>query len=279
MIEIGRKNRLKIIREADFGLYLEGFEYGGILLPKAEVPEGCELGQMLEVFVYLDSDDYVIASTKQPLIQVGGFATLSVAEVNKTGAFLEWGLPKQLFVPFAEQRKPLEPGQRITVCAYLDNTGRIAASTKLDKFLKKDLSDLKVGAEVELFIARKSDLGFSVIADNAYWAVLHAADIFKTVRPGQRRKGYIKRILAQGKIDVMLDPPGYAKVDQLCQQILDDLSQRGGRSELGDKSAPEDIYQRFGISKKSYKMALGTLKKMGRIEISGGGISLCEDAE
>ncbi len=274
MIEIGKQNNLEVIREAEFGLYLDGGKYGGILLPKNEAPENCKKGDHLEVFVYLDSDDYVVASTARPLIQVDEFATLTVAEVNDIGAFLEWGLPKQLFVPYAEQRKTLEQGQRITVRAYLDNTDRIAASTKLDKFLKNDTSELSVGKEVQLFIVRKNDLGFSVIVDDLYWAVLHVKDVFRTVRPGHKRKGYIKRLLDHDKIDVMLEKPGYAKVDELCQQILDDLESRGGVSELSDKSKPEDIYQAFGISKKSYKMALGTLKKLGHIDISNTSISL-----
>jgi predicted RNA-binding protein (virulence factor B family) len=274
VIEIGKMNKLEVIREADFGVYLEGGKYGGILLAKLEVLANCKKGDSLEVFVYLDSDDYVIATLAKPLVEVDQFATLTVAEVNDTGAFLDWGLPKQLLVPYAEQRKTLEQGQRITVRVYLDNTGRIAASTKLDKFLKNDSSNLNVGDEVQMFVVRKNDIGFSVILDDLYWAVLHAKDVFRTVRPGHKRKGYIKRLLEHDKIDVMLEKPGYAKVDELSQSILDDLEDRGGFSALSDKSKPEDIYQQFGISKKSYKMAIGTLKKLGRIEITAEGIRL-----
>jgi len=274
VIEIGKTNKLEVIREAEIGVYLEGGKYGGILLPKNEVPEACKKGDLLEVFIYLDSDDYVVASTARPLVQVDEFATLTVAEVNDTGAFLDWGLPKQLLVPYAEQRKALEPGQRITVRLYLDNTGRIAASTKLDKFLKNDASELSVGDEVQMFVVRKNDIGFSVILEDKYWAVLHAKDVFRTVRPGHKRKGYVKRLLEHNKIDVMLEKPGYAKVDDLSQQILDDLEDRGGFSALSDKAKPEDIYQQFGISKKSYKMALGSLKKLGRIDIAADGIHL-----
>lgn len=273
-VSVGKVNKLAVIRLADFGVYLDGKQFGGILLPKGEVPEGCKLADELEVFVYLDSDDYVIASMARPLVQVDEFATLTVAEVNDTGAFLDWGMPKQLLVPYGEQRKTLEEGQRITVRVYLDNTDRLAASTKLDKFLRNETDELKVGQEVSMFIVRKNELGFSVIVDNSYWAVLHAKDVFKTVRPGHRRTGYIKRILDEGKLDVMLEKPGYAKVDELSQQILDDLESRGGESFLGDKSKPEDIYQQFGISKKSYKMAIGTLKKLGRIEITATGIRM-----
>jgi len=274
VIEIGKTNKLEVIREAEIGVYLEGGKYGGILLPKTDVPEGCKKGDILDVFIYLDSDDYVVASTARPLVQVDEFATLTVAEVNDTGAFLDWGLPKQLLVPYAEQRKALEPGQRITVRLYLDNTGRIAASTKLDKFLKNDADALNVGDEVQMFVVRKNDIGFSVILDDKYWAVLHAKDVFRTVRPGHKRKAYIKRLLEHNKIDVMLEKPGYAKVDDLSQQILDDLEDRGGFSALSDKAKPEDIYQQFGISKKSYKMAIGSLKKLGRIDIAADGIRM-----
>ena len=274
MIEIGKTNKLEVIREAEFGVYLEGGKYGGILLPKTDVPEGCKKGDILDVFIYLDSDDYVVATTARPLVQVDEFATLTVAEVNDTGAFLDWGLPKQLLVPYAEQRKTLEPEQRITVRLYLDNTGRIAASTKLDKFLKNDADALNVGDEVQMFVVRKNDIGFSVILDDKYWAVLHAKDVFRTVRPGHKRKAYIKRLLEHNKIDVMLEKPGYAKVDDLSQQILDDLEDRGGFSALSDKAKPEDIYQQFGISKKSYKMAIGSLKKLGRIDIAADGIRM-----
>ena len=274
MIEIGKTNKLEVIREAEIGVYLEGGKYGGILLPKTDVPEGCKKGDILDVFIYLDSDDYVVATTARPLVQVDEFATLTVAEVNDTGAFLDWGLPKQLLVPYAEQRKTLEPEQRITVRLYLDNTGRIAASTKLDKFLKNDADALNVGDEVQMFVVRKNDIGFSVILDDKYWAVLHAKDVFRTVRPGHKRKAYIKRLLEHNKIDVMLEKPGYAKVDDLSQQILDDLEDRGGFSALSDKAKPEDIYQQFGISKKSYKMAIGSLKKLGRIDIAVDGIRM-----
>jgi predicted RNA-binding protein (virulence factor B family) len=265
-------NTLTVMREADFGLYLEGGELGGILLPKKEVPEGVSVGDDLDVFIYLDTDDFVVATTRKPVVQVGEIAYLKVAEVNRIGAFLDWGMPKELLLPFAEQRGPLEVGQKVVVRVYLDNSDRLAASTKLDKFLVKEPQGLRVGQAVNLFVCRRNDLGYSVVVDNAFWALLHEQDLFRTVRVGQTLPGYIKRILPEGKVDVMLDKPGYGKVDALSQRILDDLEERGGVSPLGDKSQPEDIYQAFGISKKAYKMAIGTLKKQGHIEILPEGI-------
>ena len=272
MVQIGRMNTLTVMREADFGLYLEGGELGGILLPKKEIPEGVSVGDNLDVFIYLDTDDFVVATTRKPVVQVGEIAYLKVSEVNRIGAFLDWGMPKELLLPFAEQRGPLEVGQKVVVRVYLDNSDRLAASTKLDKFLEKEPQGLRVGQAVNLFVCRRNDLGYSVVVDNAFWALLHEQDLFRTVRVGQTLPGYIKRILPEGKVDVMLDKPGYGKVDALSQRILDDLEERGGVSPLGDKSQPEDIYQAFGISKKAYKMAIGTLKKQGHIEILPEGI-------
>lgn len=272
MVDIGRMNTLTVMREADFGVYLDGGELGGILLPKKEVPQGCKLGEQLEVFIYLDTDDFVVAGINPPLAQVGEFASLKVVEVNRIGAFLDWGMPKDLLLPYGEQQRAVEVGQRVMVRVYLDNSDRLAASAKLEKFLDKDPQGLTVGDKVSLFAFRHNDLGFSVIVDNSYGAVLHQKDLFRTVRLGQTLTGYIKRVLAEGKVDVMLDKPGYAKVDELSQRILDKLDNNDGFSPLGDKSQPEDIYQAYGISKKAYKMAIGTLMKKGLISIAKDGI-------
>ncbi len=273
MVDIGRMNTLTVMREADFGVYLDGGELGGILLPKKEVPEGSKLGDQLDVFIYLDTDDFVVAGINPPIAQVGEFASLKVVEVNRIGAFLDWGMPKDLLLPYGEQQRAVEVGQRVMVRVYLDNSDRLAASAKLEKFLDKDPQGLTVGDKVSLFAFRHNDLGFSVVVDNSYGAVLHQKDLFRTVRLGQTLTGYIKRVLAEGKVDVMLDKPGYAKVDELSQRILDNLDSNDGFSPLGDKSQPEDIYQAYGISKKAYKMAIGTLMKKGLISIAKDGIT------
>lgn len=265
MVEIGQFNRLKVMREVPFGVYLDGGEAGGILLPRREVPEDTRIGDSLQVFIYLDSDDFLIASTRKPRALVGQFARLKVTDVNKVGAFLDWGMPKELFLPFAEQLRPLKPGEWVTVYLYIDNSERIAASARTERFLEKNPTDLKPGQLVELLVLRRTDLGYPVIIDHRYEGLLHHQDLFREIRPGQRLSGFIKQLLPDGKIDVMLDKPGYARVDPLAQQILDYLDTHGGHCPLGDKSDPDAIRETFGVSKKAYKMALGALLKAGQI--------------
>lgn len=265
MVEIGQFNRLKVMREVPFGVYLDGGEAGGILLPRREVPEDTRIGDSLQVFIYLDSDDFLIASTRKPRALVGQFARLKVTDVNKVGAFLDWGMPKELFLPFAEQLRPLKPGEWVTVYLYIDNSERIAASARTERFLEKNPTDLKPGQLVELLVLRRTDLGYPVIIDHRYEGLLHHQDLFREIRPGQRLSGFIKQLLPDGKIDVMLDKPGYARVDPLAQQILDYLDTHGGHCPLGDKSDPDAIRETFGVSKKAYKMALGALMKAGQI--------------
>ena len=274
MVETGCFNKLKVIREVDFGVYLEGGAEGGILLPKPEVPEGTRLGDRLQVFVYLDSDDMPVATLRRPRAQVGQFASLKVVDVNKVGAFLDWGLPKDLFLPFNEQVKPLTIGDYVTVYLYLDNTNRIAASAKLEKHLEPG-DDYTQGQLVELLVMRPTDIGYQVIIDNRAMGLLQHQDIHRPVRPGQRMPGFIKQVRDEdGKIDVMLEKPGYARIDPLAQQVLKYLESRDGFCPLGDKSDPEAIRDLFGVSKKAYKMALGQLMKAGRIRQDETGIHL-----
>ncbi|GAB0151696.1 S1 RNA-binding domain-containing protein [Marinobacterium sp. BA1] len=274
MVETGCFNKLKVIREVDFGVYLEGGAEGGILLPKPEVPEGTRLGDRLQVFVYLDSDDMPVATLRRPRAQVGQFASLKVVDVNKVGAFLDWGLPKDLFLPFNEQVKPLTIGDYVTVYLYLDNTNRIAASAKLEKHLEPG-DDYTQGQLVELLVVRPTDIGYQVIIDNRAMGLLQHQDIHRPVRPGQRMPGFIKQVRDEdGKIDVMLEKPGYARIDPLSQQVLKYLESRDGFCPLGDKSDPEAIRDLFGVSKKAYKMALGQLMKAGRIRQDETGIHL-----
>ncbi|QSR35125.1 hypothetical protein CFI10_08960 [Marinobacterium iners] len=274
MVETGCFNKLKVIREVDFGVYLEGGAEGGILLPKPEVPEGTRLGDRLQVFVYLDSDDMPVATLRRPRAQVGQFASLKVVDVNKVGAFLDWGLPKDLFLPFNEQVKPLTIGDYVTVYLYLDNTNRIAASAKLEKHLEPG-DDYTQGQLVELLVVRPTDIGYQVIIDNRAMGLLQHQDIHRPVRPGQRMPGFIKQVRDEdGKIDVMLEKPGYARIDPLAQQVLKYLESRDGFCPLGDKSDPEAIRDLFGVSKKAYKMALGQLMKAGRIRQDETGIHL-----
>ncbi|MBV0932111.1 CvfB family protein [Marinobacterium weihaiense] len=274
MAETGQFNKLKVIREADFGVYLQGGAEGGILLPRSEVPEGARTGDSLQVFVYLDSDDMPVATLRRPRVQVGQFASLKVVDVNKVGAFLDWGLPKDLFLPFNEQVRPLQPGDYVTVFVYLDNTGRIAATAKLEKHLESG-EDYRQGQLVELLVVRPTEIGYQVIIDNRALGLLHTQDIHRPVRPGQRLSGFIKQVRDEdGKIDVMLEKPGYGRIDPLAQQVLKYLETRNGFCPLGDKSDPDAIRETFGVSKKAYKMAIGQLMKAGRIRQDADGIHL-----
>ena len=273
MAEIGQFNKLKVIREVEFGVYLDGGSAGGILLPKPEVPENTRLGDLLQVFVYLDSDDEPIATTRRPLARMGQFASLKVVEVNQIGAFLDWGLPKDLFLPFNEQVKPLQAGDCVTVFLYLDNTNRIAATAKLEKHLDPE-AQFTQAQLVELLVVRPTDIGYQVIIDNCAMGLLQRQDIHRPVRPGQRLPGFIKQVREDGKIDVMLEKPGYGRIDPLAQQVLKYLQSRDGFCPLGDKSDPEAIRELFGVSKKAYKMAVGQLMKAGRIRQDADGIHL-----
>ncbi len=273
MVETGQLNKLKVIREVDFGVYLEGGSEGGILLPKSDVPEGTRLGDSLQVFVYLDTNDMPVATTKRPRAQVGQFANLKVVEVNEIGAFLDWGLPKDLFLPYNEQTRRLAQGDFVTVFLYLDNTGRIAATTKLEKHFDSDVT-FQQAQLIEMLVWRRTEIGYLVIIDNCTEGLLHQQDIHRPVRVGQKLPGFIKQVREDGKITVMLEKPGYGRIDPLAQQILQYLESRDGFCALGDKSDPAVIKETFGVSKKAYKMALGQLMKAGRIRQDEQGIYL-----
>lgn len=268
MVEIGKFNTLTVVKVVDFGVYLDGGDWGEILMPKEYVPANCFPDDEVRVFVYFDSEDRIVATTENPYVQVGEFAFLRVVETTSVGAFLDWGLRKDLLVPFREQREPMKEGSRYLVYAYVDkSTDRIVASAKIDKFLDQVYPEYEPNQEVDLLIVRKTDLGYAVIVDNAHWGLVYDNEIFQTVRIGQRLKGYIKQVREDDKIDVMLQPAGYAKIEGLAEQVLDKLRDYGGVLDLSDKSAPEEIYRLFGCSKKNYKKALGTLLKQGLVEI------------
>lgn len=269
MVEIGRYNTLTVVKVVDFGVYLDGGEQGEILMPKEYVPDNCFPDDEVRVFVYLDSEDRLVATTETPAVLVGEFAWLKVVSVTSVGAFLDWGLRKDLLVPFREQREPMEEGKSYLVYAYLDrSSGRIAASSKIDKYLDQLFPEYIRNQEVDLLVVRKTDLGFAVIVDNAHWGLLYKNEIFRPLKIGQRLKGYIKNVREDDKIDVTLQPAGYAKIDGLAATILDKLKDYGGILDLSDKSDPEEIYRLFGCSKKSYKKALGTLLRQGLVKIS-----------
>lgn len=278
-ILLGQKNLLKAAWKVDFGMYLEGDEEGKILLPNRYVPEGLEVGDEVEVFVYLDNEERRVATTLEPKAMVGDFAYLEVAWVNEFGAFLDWGLMKDLFCPFREQKKRMEEGRSYIVHVHLDEESyRIMASAKVEKWLENDkLKEeklLSVGDKVSALIWQKTDLGFKAIIDNKYGALLYDSQVFKDIHTGDRVDAYVTKIRPDGKIDIALQPSGRQHTEDFAEQLLRYLQYRGGRCRLGDKSSAEDIKEQFGVSKKTYKRAIGDLYKRRLITINDDGIEL-----
>ena len=275
MAFLGRYNKLRIIKRADIGVFLDGDQFGDILLPRKYAPESMRSGDEVEVFLYNDSEDRIIATTLKPKAQVGECAYLKVVSGSKFGAFLDWGLPKDLLVPFSEQQKPMEKGYSYTVYLYVDEeTERIAASTKLEQHLSVDVSAFKPRQEVDLLIYGKSDLGFKAVINGTHLGQLFEGETFQRLHFGEQLKGYIRQVRADGKIDLMLQLPSELTRDDLGNAIIDHLRQNDGVSNLTDKSPPDDIYQAFGVSKASYKKALGKLYKQRTIMIEKHQITL-----
>jgi len=275
MSGIGETNTLRVVKRVDHGVYLDGHDLGEILLPRRYVPEDCSIGDSLEVFIYLDSEDILIATTEKPHAEVGQFARLKVVSVNSFGAFLDWGLPKDLLVPFREQKKKMDEGRSYVVFIYVDDrTSRIVASSKLDKFLGAHPSHFRQGQEVSLFVCETTDMGYKAIIDNTHWGMLYKNEVFGQLEEGSRVKGFINKIRDDGKIDLCLHKPGYEKIDGVAQKILDELRHQGGFIPVTDSSSPEIIYELFGISKKMFKKAVGALYKKRAVIIEAGGIKL-----
>ncbi|MEL7586118.1 MAG: S1-like domain-containing RNA-binding protein [Prolixibacteraceae bacterium] len=275
MAAIGTLNELEVVKTVDFGVYLDGGSHDEILLPKRYVPENCQVGDRLEVFIYLDSEDRLVATTEKPLVMVGEFALLKVVEITSFGAFLDWGLMKDLLVPFREQQEKMEKGKSYLVYVYLDNESqRIVATSRLDKCLGNIPVDYEAGEEVDLIIAGKTDLGYKAIVDNSHWGVIYHNEVFQPLRPGEKLKGFIKQVRPDEKIDLRLDKPGYEKIDSISQGILDQMKAAGGFLPFSDKSDPELIVKTFKTSKKNFKKALGSLYKQHLITIEENGIRL-----
>lgn len=285
-LQLGKKNVLKAAWKVDFGMYLEGGGYEEkILLPERYVPEGLKVGDEIEVFLYLDNEERLIATTLEPKAMVGDFAYLEVAWVNEYGAFLDWGLMKDLFCPFREQKRRMEQGRSYIVHVHIDEESyRIMASAKVEKYLVRTTPDkdgnpgepipYKVGDEVSLLVWQKTDLGFKVIIDNAYAGLLYDTQIFRNIHTGDRVKGYISNVRKDGKIDVKLQKNGHEQVTDFAQVLLKYLQTQGGRCRLGDKSDAEEIKDQFGVSKRTYKQAIGDLYRQRLIKITENGIEL-----
>lgn len=278
MSQIGRMNTLHVLREVDFGVYLDGEELGDILLPKRDVPEGTQIDDMVEVFIYFDSTDTIIASTQKPKTMVGEFASLKVIDNNEMGAFMDWGLPKDLLVPFREQSHTLIKSRHYVVYTYLDIvSNRIAASTKLDKFLTDNDPKFSAGDKVDLFIVSRTDLGYKAIVEDRHWGLLFKDEVFRPLEQGQQLEGYIKNIRPDGKIDLSLQEPGVQHFDAASQKILDTLKANQGFLPYNDKTPPDVIYSEFGLSKKVFKRSIGALYKKRLIKLEPRGIQLLDN--
>jgi len=274
MIKIGQFNKLMVVKEVAFGIYLDGDDWGDILLPSKVVPKGTKANDLLDVFIYFDSEDKIIATTLRPRVQLGGCAFLKVVDVNAVGAFLDWGLDKDLLVPRPEQQRPMEKDKSYIVYVKQDNKGRLIASSKLDYFLNKSTSHLKQGEEVDLLIAETTQMGYKVIINNSHWGLIHSADVFQSLGYGQRIRGYIKTVREDGKVDVVLRKIGQDNIHELATRILAELNKKDGFLPLHDKSSSLDIKNALGESKKSFKSAIGRLYKQGDITIEQEGIRL-----
>jgi len=278
MPEIGKTQILPIVKEVNFGLYLDGGPYGEILLPHGEILPGTINQTEAKVFLHFDSEDRLIATTRKPFVEINEFALLRVKSVNQIGAFMDWGLSKDLLVPFREQKIKLEKGRSYIVFVYGDvESQRFAASAKLSKFFSPHYPDLQIADAVDLIIWQQTDLGFKVIINHLYQGMLFYNSIFQELNIGQKIKGFVKDVREDGKIDVTLSAPGYTKVQDILADIVDYLKQNRGASELNDRTPPETIYQLFGVSKKTFKSALGNLYKQGIISIDTSGIKLIKN--
>jgi len=275
MIRIGDYNTLNVARSTSVGVFLQDNEGTEILLPNKYVPANVRKNESIEVFCYLDHEERPIATTLKPLVIRDQFACLKVAQVNKIGAFLDWGLEKQLLVPYKEQRIRLEEGKNYVIYCFLDEASfRLVASTKIDKFLRKEGAAFKVNDQVNLLVNRTTDLGWEVIIENAYKGLLFFNDVFRKLDIGDRCIGYIKAVREDGKIDISLEPIGLKILDSAAQRILNELTARNGFLDLHDKSPPDDIKNVLQMSKKTFKKGIGVLYKQQKIQLLPNGIQL-----
>jgi predicted RNA-binding protein (virulence factor B family) len=276
MIEIGKMNTLKVVKEVDFGIYLDGGSLGEILMPIRYVPKDCVVGDELEVFIYRDSEDRLIATNEKPYAMVGEFACLKVVSVTGAGAFLDWGLMKDLLVPYSEQKPKMEEGKRYVVGVYLDeDSDRIVASARLDDMLYDESEDdFEAGEEVDLFVANKTELGYKLIVNNSHWGLLHFSEVVRDLKRGEHLKGFIQQIREDGKIDLCLHQLPSEKTDDVSDMIMKLLCKEDGFIALTDKSPPEEIKELFGVSKGKFKKAVGALYRRKIITLEDDGIRL-----
>ncbi|MBN2652113.1 MAG: GntR family transcriptional regulator [Spirochaetales bacterium] len=274
MAELGKMNDLEVLRKVTIGYYLDGENLGEILLPNNEADKGIKVGDKTTVFIYKDSEDRIIATSQRPFACVGEFANLEVIAKDTVGAFLDWGLKKNLLLPYSEQKLMIEVGKKYLVYLYVDNSDRIAATTKINKFLKGPAPDFKVGDEVSIIIAKKTDLGWSAIINNLCTGLLYENEVYVKLSTGEKNTAYIKRIRDDGKIDLSLNKIGYDNIEDASEIILNLIKQKNGKLFITDKSSPEEIKNLLGLSKKAFKKAVGKLYKEKKIILSDKFIEL-----
>lgn len=279
MIALGTLNTLTVKKQVKFGYYLDGLSWGEILLPNNAAPTDLQPGQQISVFLYLDSEDQLIATTEQPKIMVGQVASLAVVATTKVGAFLDWGLRKDLLVPFSEQQIPLKAGQHYLVYCYVDVSNRIVASTKLDRHIHKTPALYKVGDKVSVIVSEQTDIGYKAVIEHKHWGVFYQNEVFRPLKRGEKLTAYINKIREDGKIDLRLSSATYKQAQELTDKILHKLKQNAGQLALTDKSSPELIAATFGVSKKAFKQAIGALYKDKKIVITEQGLLLVPDAD
>lgn len=276
MAEIGKNNLLTVARREEYGLYLKDENGNEILLPNRYVTDDMAIGDEIEVFVYTDSEDRPVATTERPFAQVGDFALLRVKSVNSVGAFLDWGLMKDLLVPFREQKVRMAAGRSYIVFVYLDDESqRVVASAKLDKFLDNKIPQYKFRQKVNILVVQRTDLGYKVIVDNLFWGMIYHNEIYQDVNIGDRYVAFIKNVRSDGKIDIKLGDREVKRVKSLADTIIDYIAENGGSISITDKSSPDLIRDVFSCSKKDYKKTLGFLYKAKKILIAPDAIKLC----
>jgi len=274
-METGKINKLKVVKTVSFGAYLDGGGGLEILLPTRYVPETCKEGDEVEVFIYHDNESRLIATTVRPLAIVGEFQRMQVKEVSEVGTFLEWGIMKDLLVPFREQKMPMKKGNWYVVYVYLDSiTNRIVASARIDKFLDNVPPHYEHNQEVDLMVVEETEIGYKVIINNLHWGLLYHNEVFRSLSKGEKLKGYIKDVRDDDKIDVSMHKSGYEKIDSIALQIMETLNHNGGYLPLHDKSDAGEIYAMLACSKKSFKKAIGALYRQKLISLEEEGIRL-----
>lgn len=276
-MDIGVYHLLEVLRSTPHGLFLGDEEGNSVLLPGKDIPEGISVGEHLEVYVYKDNQERLIATTQEPRITLYECALLPVTAVGNHGAFVDYGVDKELLIPFREQEERLQKGQSYLVYMYLDGqTDRLAGSTKIAQFLDDESEDLEEGEEVHIVVWKITDLGFKVIVNYCYTGLLYTNEVFEDLSVGAERLAYVHRVRSDGKLDIRLQQEGYAKVEPNAERILEELERRGGILLLHDKSSPDQIKSQLGMSKKTFKKAIGGLYKARRIEFIDQGIRLLD---